>query len=74
MVGVYIYDSHCFEYIRTLKPSARGELEITDLNNIYLEKGKLDWEELKGFWNDAGTFESLLKSNLYWARKRGIKV
>jgi len=74
VVGVYIYDSHCFEYIRTLKPSARGELEITDLNNIYLEKGKLDWEELKGFWNDAGTFESLLKSNLYWARKRGIKV
>ena len=74
VVGVYIYDAHCFEYIRTLKPSARGELEITDLNNIYLEKGKLKWEELKGFWNDAGTFESLLKSNLYWARKKGIKV
>lgn len=74
VVGVYIYDAHCFEYIRTLKPSVRGELEITDLNNIYLEKGKLNWEELKGFWNDAGTFESLLKSNLYWARKKGIKV
>ncbi len=74
VVGVYIYDVHCFDYIRSLKPSARGELEITDLNNIYLEKGKLNWEELKGFWNDAGTFESLLKSNLYWAKKKGAKL
>lgn len=74
VVGVYIYDAHCFDYIRTLKLSARGELEITDLNNIYLKKGKLNWEELKGFWNDAGTFESLFRSNLYWAKKKGVGI
>lgn len=71
VTGLYIYDRHCFDYIRTLKPSARGELEVTDLNNIYLEKGQLRWAELKGFWSDAGTFESLYRSNKYWAEKAG---
>lgn len=74
VVGVYIYDAKCFEYIKTLKPSARGELEITDLNNIYIKNGKSNWAELKGFWSDAGTFESLFRSNLYWAKKKGIKI
>ena len=71
VTGLYIYDEKVFGYIRKLKPSARGELEITDLNNIYLKKGQLNWQELKGFWSDAGTFESLFISNSYWAKVRG---
>jgi glucose-1-phosphate thymidylyltransferase len=56
-----------------LKPSNRGELEITDVNNIYIENKQMDWAELKGFWSDAGTFESLFTSGKYWAKKRGGK-
>ena len=58
-IGVYIYDSKAFEYIKTLKPSARGELEITDLNNIYVDQGKMLAGYIKGFWFDAGTHEAL---------------
>jgi glucose-1-phosphate thymidylyltransferase len=60
VTGLYLYDSEVFSYIRTLKPSARNELEITDVNNMYLDAGTLDYEILKGFWSDAGTFDSLL--------------
>lgn len=74
VVGLYLYDSQVFDIIRTCKPSARGELEITDVNNIYLQKDLLSWAELKGFWSDAGTFESLLRANVFWARKNGIKI
>jgi len=70
VTGLYIYDNHVFDVIKTLKPSSRGELEITDVNNYYLRKGKLRWSELKGFWSDAGTFESLFRSNRYWAEKK----
>lgn len=73
VTGLYIYDNQVFDIIRTCKPSDRGELEITDVNNIYLKNGQLKWYELKGFWSDAGTFESLFRSNLYWARKEGVK-
>jgi glucose-1-phosphate thymidylyltransferase len=59
--GFYMYDRDVFSVIKTLKPSGRGELEITDVNNIYLEKGKLSHGIIKGLWSDAGTFESLLK-------------
>ena len=59
-IGVYIYDKNAFEYIDTLKPSERGELEITDLNNVYLQKGQLTAGFVKGFWFDAGTHESLV--------------
>ncbi len=59
--GFYIYDQNIFNIVDTLKPSARGELEITDVNNIYLKKGKLSHGIVKGLWSDAGTFESLLK-------------
>lgn len=59
-VGVYIFDYHAFEYIKTLKPSARGELEITDLNNIYVQKKTMQAGFLKGFWFDTGTHESLV--------------
>jgi glucose-1-phosphate thymidylyltransferase len=63
ITGVYFYDSSVFDIIRTLKPSARGELEITDVNNAYIEKGQLDCDPLKGWWTDAGTFESLMRAN-----------
>lgn len=63
VTGVYFYDAHVFEIIRTLKPSARGELEITDVNNAYLKNGALYFDTLKGFWTDAGTFDSLMRAN-----------
>ncbi len=59
--GFYIYDNDIFSIIKTLKPSGRGELEITDANNIYLQQGKLTHGIIKGLWSDAGTFESLHK-------------
>lgn len=72
VVGLYIYDNHVFDYTRQIKPSKRGELEITDVNNIYINKGKMYWSELEGFWSDAGTFKSLYISNRYWAEKHGL--
>lgn len=59
VAGIYMYDKQIFDIIHTLKPSKRGELKITDVNNAYLEKGTLGYDILKGFWSDAGTFESL---------------
>lgn len=63
VIGVYMYDGEVYDIIRTLKPSGRGELEITDVNNAYIERGEMSWEELKGWWTDAGTFESLLHAS-----------
>jgi glucose-1-phosphate thymidylyltransferase len=63
VIGIYMYDAGVYEIIRTLKPSARGELEITDVNNAYIERGEMTWEELEGWWTDAGTFESLLRAS-----------
>ena len=63
VVGVYFYDSEVFDVIRTLKPSARGELEITDVNNHYLRAGTLQCDRLTGWWTDAGTFDSLHAAN-----------
>jgi glucose-1-phosphate thymidylyltransferase len=60
VIGVYMYDAEVFEIIKTLKPSARNELEITDVNNAYIARGEMTWNELEGWWTDAGTFESLL--------------
>jgi glucose-1-phosphate thymidylyltransferase len=62
VTGVYIYDAHVFDIIRTLEPSARNELEITDVNNIYIDRGELDYEVLDGWWADAGTFQSLYRA------------
>ena len=59
VTGIYFYDSSVFEKIKELKPSRRGELEITDVNNAYLKEGKLTHSVLEGWWTDAGTFESL---------------
>jgi glucose-1-phosphate thymidylyltransferase len=58
VTGLYFYDQTVFDKIRRLKPSARGELEITDVNNLYLEEGRLGFRVLDGFWSDAGTYES----------------
>lgn len=59
VIGIYMYDGSVYDIIRTLRPSGRGELEITDVNNAYIERGEMSWEELEGWWTDAGTFESL---------------
>jgi glucose-1-phosphate thymidylyltransferase len=59
VTGIYFYDASVFDVIRTLKPSARGELEISDVNNAYIAKGQLRYDILDGWWSDAGTFESL---------------
>ncbi|MGD0623680.1 MAG: sugar phosphate nucleotidyltransferase [Thermodesulfobacteriota bacterium] len=63
VIGIYLYDSAVFDIIKTLKPSARGELEITDVNNEYVRRGSLTYEVLEGWWTDAGTFESLLRAS-----------
>jgi glucose-1-phosphate thymidylyltransferase len=63
VIGIYLYDKSVFQKIRRLKPSGRGELEITDVNNFFIEEGKLTYEVLDGWWTDAGTFESLLRAN-----------
>ena len=59
-----MYDTSVFEIIKTLKPSGRGELEITDVNNAYIERNQMTWEILEGWWSDAGTFDSLLRANI----------
>ena len=69
VVGLYLYDKNVFKAVRSIKPSSRGELEITDVNNWCAKKGELSWEMLGGFWSDAGTFESLYRSGAYWAEK-----
>lgn len=74
VVGLYMYDKTVFKAIKSIKPSARGELEITDVNNWYAERGKLSWDLLGGFWSDAGTFESLFRSSAFWAEKAERKV
>ncbi len=63
VTGIYMYDAQVFKVISTLKPSRRGELEITDVNNWYLNNGNLEFDMLSGFWSDAGTFESLQYSS-----------
>lgn len=63
VIGIYFYDNTVFDVIKTLEPSERGELEITDVNNHYIERGEMTWNELDGWWTDAGTFESLLRAS-----------
>ena len=74
VIGVYLYDSTVFQKIRRLKPSGRGELEITDVNNFYIEEGTLTYDILEGWWTDAGTFESLLRANNLVARTGANKM
>ncbi|WP_163882594.1 sugar phosphate nucleotidyltransferase [Paenibacillus favisporus] len=63
VTGIYMYDHQVFDIIRTLKPSARGELEITDVNNAYIKRNVLTFDILKGWWTDAGTHSSLARAN-----------
>lgn len=63
VIGIYLYDGEVYDIIRTLQPSGRGELEITDVNNAYIKRDEMAWEELDGWWTDAGTFESLLRAS-----------
>jgi glucose-1-phosphate thymidylyltransferase len=63
VIGIYMYDGRVFDIIKTLKPSDRGELEITDVNNWYIEDGSMTFEVLNGWWTDAGTFDSLIKAS-----------
>jgi len=69
VTGIYMYDGQVFDIVKTLKPSGRGELEITDVNNAYVRKGQMKFDILKGFWTDAGTFDSLLRANNLAKRK-----
>lgn len=71
VTGVYLYDKKVFDMIRECDPNyaGRNELEITQVNNMYIDQKQLRWEELKGFWSDAGTFESLFTSSEYWSKK-----
>jgi glucose-1-phosphate thymidylyltransferase len=63
VTGIYFFDPSVFDIIRTLLPSERGELEITDVNNHYIRRGEMTWNELDGWWTDAGTFASLLRAS-----------
>lgn len=69
VTGLYIYPSDVYDFIHTLKPSARGELEITDVNNFYIKNNRMQSVKLEGFWSDAGTFPSLMRaSNFLWKK------
>jgi glucose-1-phosphate thymidylyltransferase len=74
VIGIYLFDRDVFNIIKTLKPSGRGELEITDVNNRYIEKGLMTWDILEGWWTDAGTFESLLRANQMVAQTGANKL
>lgn len=68
--GFYLYNPDVFAKIKKLKPSGRGEIEITDVHNEYIKEGRLSFGIVRGFWSDAGTFESLLKATLWMARRK----
>jgi len=74
VTGIYMYDSTVFDIIKTLRPSDRGELEITDVNNTYIERDKMTYEILDGWWTDAGTFESLLSAGNLVAKTGANKI
>lgn len=74
VAGLYIYPSDVFDFIKIQKPSARGELEITDVNTFYLKRGRLRYVKMDSFWADAGTFEALLKVSMIRARSLGFAI
>lgn len=69
VTGFYLYDNRVFDIIRKLKPSARNEYEITDVNNFYIKEGTMAYQKTKGRWIDAGTFDALLEANIFIAKK-----
>ena len=74
VTGLYIYDNGVFDIIKTLKPSGRGELEITDVNNEYIRQEAMDYSVLDGYWSDAGTFGSLLRAGVMVEKYREEKI
>jgi len=75
VIGVYMYPPGVFDIIATLKPSGRGELEVTDINNAYIQQGEMEYEVVEGWWLDAGeNHEALLRANLIVARQNGIDI
>lgn len=74
VIGIYMYDHRVFDFIKGLKPSERGELEITDVNNFYINEGRITWDILDGWWSDAGTFESLHHASTMVAKTGANKV
>lgn len=74
VIGIYLYDPDVFRIIKTLKPSHRGELEITDVNNEYIRRGTLTYDYLEGWWTDAGTFDSLLRASNLVAERGANKI
>ena len=74
VIGIYMYDAEVYDIIRTLVPSGRGELEITDVNNAYIQRNTMTWEVLEGWWTDAGTFESLLRASKLVAESGANKM
>ncbi len=74
VIGIYMYDRQVFDIIRTLEPSARGEFEITDVNNTYISQGTMTYDVLDGWWTDAGTFDSLHRASIRVAEGGANKV
>jgi len=74
VTGIYMYDSRVFDIIKTLKPSKRRELEITDVNNAYINDSQMYYDILDGWWTDCGTFSSLIRANLLVAKKHKFKL
>ena len=74
VIGIYMYDARVFDICETLKPSDRGELEITDVNNDYIRRGVMTYEFIDGWWADCGSFEALLRSNNLVAREHGVNI
>ncbi len=74
VIGIYMYDARVFDICDTLKPSGRGELEITDVNNDYIRRGVMTYEFIDGWWADCGSFEALLRSNNLVAREHGVEI
>ncbi|MGQ0679189.1 MAG: sugar phosphate nucleotidyltransferase [Actinomycetota bacterium] len=72
VTGCYMYDDRVFDLISSLQPSARGELEVTDLNNLYVEEGSMSYDVLRGWWTDAGTPASKLKASILVALEKGV--
>ena len=74
VIGIYMYDAQVFDIVKALKPSGRGELEITDVNNAYIQRGAMTYEVLEGWWTDAGTVESLYRATQMVARDGANKL
>lgn len=73
VTGIYMYDKQVFDVIKTLKPSGRGELEVTDVNNFYVNQGTATYEILRGYWSDAGKFESLFLASEFIRNKKALQ-